>query len=126
MIGKLILDTLKLLGVPITFQTYSGSATTYITYFCYNEQGEAWAENKEIATGFYVQVDIWSKGDYINLVDQVKAAMEAAGFGDCPEFCVNKVSSTLHKDGGNNWVKVWENNKYGNFTCIDFTSEQVG
>ncbi len=80
MINSLIVTTLTPLGVPVSFQKYSGAATTYITFFCYNEQGEEWAENKEIATGFYVQVDVWSKGDYSVLADQVEVAMIVAGF----------------------------------------------
>jgi len=41
----------------------------------------AWAENEEIATGYYVQVDLWSKGgDDSSLVNQVKSALEIEGF----------------------------------------------
>lgn len=77
---KLIRDTLVPLGVPVEFSNYSGDETTYITFFRYNEQGEEWAEDEEIATGYYIQVDIWSKSDYTILEDQVKAAMISAGF----------------------------------------------
>lgn len=80
MINKLIKDTLSSLGVPVSFQTYSGNEKTYITFFSYNEQGEEWAENKEIATCFYVQVDIWSKFDYVKLEEKIKQAMEPVGF----------------------------------------------
>jgi len=79
-INKLIKDSLEAISVPTSFQTYSGTATTYITYFCYNEQGELFAENQEIVTGFYVQVDVWSKADYTELAGQVQTAMIAAGF----------------------------------------------
>lgn len=77
---KKVKDTLISLGVPVEFQTYSGSETTYITFFCYNEQGEEWAEDEEYATGYYIQVDIWSSGDYTTLEGQVKDAMIDAGF----------------------------------------------
>ena len=79
-VNKLIKDSLSSLTVPVSFQTYAGTLTTYITFFCYNEQGEAWAEDQEVATGFYVQVDVWSKDDYTTLAGQVQAAMIAAGF----------------------------------------------
>jgi len=79
-LNSLIINTLSPLGIPVSFQKYSGSAPTYITFFCYNERGEAWAENKEIATGFYIQVDVWSKGDYTTVVDRVKELLETAGF----------------------------------------------
>ncbi|MDQ7095944.1 hypothetical protein REC12_20325 [Desulfosporosinus sp. PR] len=77
---KLIKDALTPLGIPVEFQKYSGTSSVYITFFCYNEQGEAWAENDEIATGYYVQVDIWSKSDYSTLEEQVLGAMQDAGF----------------------------------------------
>ena len=79
-INLLIKNTLVPCGVPVEFQSYTGKLTKYITFFCYNEQGEAWAEDKEIETGFYIQVDVWSKDDYTDLVEQVQAAMIAAGF----------------------------------------------
>lgn len=79
-LGQRVKDALAPLGVPLSFSVYIGSATTYITFFCYNEQGEEWSENEEIVTGYYVQVDIWSKGSYIDLADQVMTAMISAGF----------------------------------------------
>lgn len=79
-IKELIENTLKPLKIPVCFQVYNGTATTYITYFRYNEQGEAWAENKEKATGFYIQVDRWSKKDCSEIDEQIVSLMELAGF----------------------------------------------
>ena len=80
MINSILVKALKPLGVPVSWQTYSGTSSSYITFFCYNEQGVAWAENEEIATGYYVQVDLWSKsGDDSSLVDQVKSTLEIEG-----------------------------------------------
>ena len=78
--NKLIIDTLKVLGVPVTFQTYSGTATTYITFFNYLENIESYADNKETSKGNYIQIDIWSKGDYTTLVDSVLEALKQAEF----------------------------------------------
>jgi len=80
MINQLIKNTLAPLGIPVTNLKYSGSATTYITFFSYNEHGEEWAEDKEIATGFYIQVDVWSKGDCTDIAAQAKTLLENAGF----------------------------------------------
>ena len=81
MINNLIVTALTPLGVPVYYLRYYGPAVpTYITFYYYNEQGEAWAENEEIATGYYVQIDVWSKSDFITLVEQVKSEMKAAGF----------------------------------------------
>lgn len=79
-INKLIKDTLKPLGLPVEFQSYSGDKKTYITFFVYDEFGEQFAENKEIVTGYYVQIDIWSNGDYTSFSESVKTLMENIKF----------------------------------------------
>lgn len=73
-------DVLQPTGVPVNKLKYTGSATTYITYFNYNEQGEAFAENREIATSYYIQVDIWTKDDFTDLYKQVLSLMTQAGY----------------------------------------------
>ncbi|HEY5576208.1 MAG TPA: hypothetical protein VIK34_05765 [Clostridiaceae bacterium] len=80
MISKLILDTLNNIGVPVSFMKYSGTATTYITFFEYMQQGESYADNTEKNTGHYIQVDIWSKTDYTTLRNSTLAALKAVGF----------------------------------------------
>jgi len=52
----------------------------YVEYQMYDENGEDWAENKEIATDYFVQVDIFSKTDYTALEDKIREKMLAAGF----------------------------------------------
>jgi len=78
--NKLIIDTLKNLGVSVTFQTYSGTDATYITFFNYLESIESYADNKETSTGNYIQIDVWSKGDYTSLVNNVLEALKQAEF----------------------------------------------
>jgi hypothetical protein len=79
-LNKLIIDTLSPLGVPVNFQRYTGNETTYITFFEYNQQPGLNADDSEQVTEHYIQVDIWSKGDYTNLVQQVKDALNGVGF----------------------------------------------
>lgn len=79
-INKLILDTLNPLNVPASFQKYTGVATTYITFFSYLNQSESFANNIETSIGNYVQIDIWSKDDYTDIVTNVKLALAQAGF----------------------------------------------
>lgn len=80
MINSLVLEALESLNVPVSFQKYNGKENTYITFFNYLEQGEQYADNEEKTTGYYIQVDVWSKNDYTILVENLKKAMEAAGF----------------------------------------------
>lgn len=71
---------LKPTGVPVTHLTYSGTATTYITHQEYNSNGAAFAENKEIATNHYLQVDIWTNDTFEALAKKVLSLMTAAGY----------------------------------------------
>lgn len=72
------------IGLPIAYLNYNGSETAYVTYFRYNEQGEEWAENEQISTCSYYQIDIWKKisdTTDIDLVEeQVKEALKSVGF----------------------------------------------
>lgn len=79
-LNNLIISTLAPTSVPVAFQKYSGIDTTYITFFAYNEQGVLFGDDMELNTRYSVQVDIWSKGDYTDLVNQTKELLIAAGF----------------------------------------------
>lgn len=78
--NKLIKDTLSPLGIPVSLQCYNGSETTYITFFSYLDKGELYADDEEIATGNYIQIDVFSKENYTNIVKKVKKLMKDAGF----------------------------------------------
>lgn len=79
-INSKVITALSGLGIPVSFQTYSGTADTYITFFCYLETGELYSDDVQQGTGYYIQVDVWSKGNYSTIVKQVKSAMKQAGF----------------------------------------------
>lgn len=80
MINKIVIEALKLLKIPVSFQKYNGKESTYVTFFNYLEQGEQYADNEEKTTGYYIQIDVWSKNDYTELVEKLKIAMKTAGF----------------------------------------------
>lgn len=79
-INKIIRDALLPLGVPVMYMTYTGTETTYITFFRYNEKGALLADDEEQTTRHSVQVDIWGKGNIENLSEQVKKTLQAIGF----------------------------------------------
>ena len=78
--NKLIIDTLKPLNIPVSFQTYSGTAPIYITFFEYLAQGESYCDDEEKVEGHYLQIDVWSKGNYNSIVKQTKELLRNAGF----------------------------------------------
>lgn len=79
-LNSLIISTLKPTNVPVYPLDYPGSATTYITFFQYNEMGVLYLEDVEDKTQYSYQVDIWSQGNYTSLVKRVFELMTAAGF----------------------------------------------
>ncbi|KZR60388.1 hypothetical protein [Pseudobacillus badius] len=79
-VNALVLSTLEGIGVPVERHVYSGNATTYITFFEYNEVPALSADNDESLMGNYIQVDVWSKTNYKSLVKEVKVRLKAAGF----------------------------------------------
>lgn len=54
--------------------------TPYIEYEIFDEDGAAWEEGKEVSTNYYLQVDIFSKGDYTELENKIKKEMINASF----------------------------------------------
>lgn len=80
LINELIIDALKSLKIPVAFQRYTGIARTYITFHEYFVTGEEYEDDEEILTGHYIQVDVWSRSDYTDLVNRVKILLMNKGF----------------------------------------------
>lgn len=78
--NSLIIETLTPLKIPVSFRTYTGKETTYITFFTFLEQGEEFADDEEIVTGHYIQIDIFSKGNYTDIAKQAEQLLKAKGF----------------------------------------------
>lgn len=79
-LNSLIISTLKTLGVPVAFQTYKGTESTYITFFEFNQTAHEKADDVETKTRHSIQVDVFSNGDYTALVQQVKDSLISVGF----------------------------------------------
>ncbi|AJA49530.1 hypothetical protein CPAST_c34690 [Clostridium pasteurianum DSM 525 = ATCC 6013] len=80
MINNFIINSLSSLNIPITFQKYSGTASKYITFFTYLNQGEDFSEDEEESTGHYIQLDIWYKTDIGDLAQQIVNLLKIQGF----------------------------------------------
>ena len=99
MIHKLIMDTLRPLNVPVSFQKYSGKEDPYITFHEYIETGEEYEDDEEVFTGHYVQVDIWSKSDYSSLVKATKSLLKIEGFKRLDEADLYEKNTGLYHKG---------------------------
>ncbi|MBU3216649.1 hypothetical protein [Clostridium estertheticum] len=79
-INDFIEETLKTINIPIRFQIYDEDETTYITYLQYLGQNEKFSEDVEEIKGHYVQINVFSLGDYTDIVTQVELLMKDADF----------------------------------------------
>ncbi|HFK2719185.1 TPA: hypothetical protein ACG1DY_005037 [Escherichia coli] len=82
-LNALIINTLNPLGFPVRFLELfkkDGSPDTYITFFEYNQNGNLHADDHEIRSNHYIQVDLFSKEDYTDIVKQVKELLKTVGF----------------------------------------------
>lgn len=75
-----IIQALSGLGIPVSFQHYSGNATTYITFFRYDIENADSSDDEEEIEGYYPQIDLWSNTDYTDLESQIKSAMKSADY----------------------------------------------
>lgn len=86
-IHKLLADTLnsvEILNLTGDKKVYFLHATNprnpYIEYEVVSENGNEFSEGEENYTEYLVQVDVFHTGNYIKLVDAIKAKMISQGF----------------------------------------------
>ncbi|HZJ99106.1 MAG TPA: hypothetical protein VFC79_03825 [Tissierellaceae bacterium] len=79
-INKEVLAALKDIGIPVSFQTAKGKTYPYITFFTYLDRTMQHADDGEVITGYFIQVDIWSKTDYTSIEESIHQAMVSSGF----------------------------------------------
>lgn len=78
--NQLIESTLSSLGVPVYFANYSGSDHIYVVYQEYNQAPSLHADDEEMRTKYFYQVDVFSSGNYIQTVKDLKRLMKVSGF----------------------------------------------
>lgn len=81
-IYSVVMSTLKPLNIPTFPITKKGDHETYITFFQYDEAVALAADDEEKQTGYFIQVDFWTKDalKYTDLSEKVKNTLTAAGF----------------------------------------------
>jgi hypothetical protein len=80
-LNSLIIQTLKPTNIPVSFATYNQTADQYIVFVEYNQASWLNADDEEMWTKHFLQVDVFSKYSYTSLVKDVKERMKQAGFG---------------------------------------------
>jgi len=79
-INKEVIQALKDIGVPVSFQTSGNEEYPYITFFTYLDRATLHSDDKESITGYFIQIDIWSKTDYTDIAEEVHQGMLTANF----------------------------------------------
>lgn len=77
--NKYILDTLKVLDIPVYFVSRDETQLPMVIYN-FSEKGWEYADDKESATLYKVTVNIFSNGNYLKYKKQIIQLMEQAGF----------------------------------------------
>lgn len=66
--------------VPVSFLRYEGKLTTYVTYQQTYIDSSFSADDKLMGYVDYYDFDIYSKTNYFNLIERIKALLEQNGF----------------------------------------------
>ncbi|MBR0371615.1 MAG: hypothetical protein IJH63_13035 [Methanobrevibacter sp.] len=67
-------------SIPVKFMKYNGKKTTYITYMETDIDNAYAGDNEILGYVSYYDFDIYSKGNYFNIVEKVKEIMKDNGF----------------------------------------------
>ncbi|MCQ4922189.1 hypothetical protein NE686_03775 [Tissierella carlieri] len=79
-INKYVTEALKDIGIPVSFQISKNEKYPYITFFTYLDRGTLHSDDEEKVTGYFIQIDIWSKNDYTDIAKEVHQSMLTANF----------------------------------------------
>ena len=69
--------TVNGVSIPVEFLRYDGHENTFITFM---ETDKDYGDNELMNYISYYDFDIYSKGNYLNIVEEVKKLMKANGF----------------------------------------------
>jgi hypothetical protein len=79
-VDSLLKAELEKLGVPVERLKYGGKAACIIVYQLVVGRDTFFSDDEEGAQEFTYQVHVYSKTDYIDILQRLKTALKAAGF----------------------------------------------
>ena len=79
-VDSLLKAELEKLGVPVERLKYGGKAACFIVYQLVVGRDTFFSDDEEGAQEFTYQVHVYSKTDYIGILQRLKATLKAAGF----------------------------------------------
>ena len=66
--------------IPVAFLHYTGKETTYVTYMQTDADNSLSGDDELIGYVDYYDFDVYSKGNYLNVVESIKGIMKQNGF----------------------------------------------
>ena len=68
------------LGVPVSKMFYEGNAETYVTYMQLDKDNTLAGDDTILGVIQYYDFDVYSKGNYLSIIDRLIDLMTAAGW----------------------------------------------
>lgn len=81
-------------SIPVKFLRYDGKSTTYVTYMETDINNSYSGDNEILGYISYYDFDIYSKGNYFNIVKKIKKIMKDNGF----IFQPSRTSQDMYED----------------------------
>jgi hypothetical protein len=100
---EFVTTSLSSVGALVVFQalpTGTKPPDQYVTFLEYFSGADLEAADEEITTVRLIQVNVWSKGNYANLVNNLRATLELVGFERINEY------DAPYTDGDSHFNKV--------------------
>lgn len=72
--------TLQNLGIPVAFMFYEGNSEDYVTYMQSDKEGSLFGDDAILGCIQYYDFDVYSKGNYLNIVANLIDLMSKAGW----------------------------------------------
>lgn len=67
-------------AIPVSFLQYNGKSTTYVTYQLEYENNSFSGDDEMLGYVVYYDFDVYSKGNYLNIIESIKEIMKQNGF----------------------------------------------
>lgn len=76
-INELVIDTLRPIGLDVRYRVYSGSNSTYITFFEMNNIDDDYSDEENETEVHSIQIDLWSSKDTTELKKKIKQTLKS-------------------------------------------------
>ena len=73
--------------IPVCFMRYNGHETTYVTWMQWDMDSSYAGDDELMGYVGYYDFDIYSKGNYFNVIEQIKKIMKENNFVFQPSRC---------------------------------------